>query len=163
MKESPGTNLLICMLIRYPELSSLRYNPDTGEMSFTLLLNGHATAEQQAEFAAFVGQYFDVCRDLDKSFGRLGRITHTLMEGVTMLVYEQHVDQLTIMEVRLFIQLVGEFYQEKLAGEVHGLQDAELEAQEELIEHLLGQKESLREEQSIIAYRDGGKVFVYNK
>ncbi|HEU4964106.1 MAG TPA: hypothetical protein VFV52_09695 [Bacilli bacterium] len=163
LQESAGTNLLISLLIRYPELSSLRYNPKTGEMSFTILITGEVLTAQQEEFRAFVARYFAACRELDRNFAELGRITHTMMEGVTMLVYEQHVDVLTIMEVRLFTQLVVEFYQAAVVGEMLGLHEEEMEAQEEIIEHLLGQKETLRQEASIVAYRDGGKVFVYNK
>ena len=41
--------------------------------------------------------------------------------------------------------------------------EEDLELQEALIEQILLKKETWREEKSIVAYRDGGKVFVYNK
>jgi hypothetical protein len=39
----------------------------------------------------------------------------------------------------------------------------DLELQETLIEQILLKKEKLRDEKPIVAYRDGSKVFVYNK
>lgn len=163
LKESLGTNLLISFLIRYPELSSLRYNPQQATLSFTMLIKDEVAPERQTEFVTFVANYFSACRELDPRFAPLGRVTHAAEDGVTVLVYEQKMDILSIPETRLFMQLVRDFYPELGTEESVPLQEEEVYAQEEIIEQILGQKENLREEKLIVAYRDGGRVFVYNK
>jgi hypothetical protein len=163
LKESPGTNLLISFLIRYPELSSLRYNQASKTLSFTVLLKGEVAPERQAEFVDFLDGYYEACRIVDPKFPARGRVEHTTLDGVTVLVYEQPVEVLNIVEVRLLMQLFVEFYGNLIGAEALPLQEEELSAQEEIIESILGAKETWREEKSIVAYRDGGRVFVYNK
>ncbi|PWK15499.1 hypothetical protein C7459_10335 [Tumebacillus permanentifrigoris] len=163
LKESPGTNLLISFLIRYPELSSLRYNQATKTLSFTVLLKGEIATERQTEFVEFLDSYHEACQMVDPKFPTRGRVEHTVLDGVTVLVYEQRVEALNIVEVRLLMQLFVEFYGSMIGAEALPLQEEELYAQEEIIESILGAKETWREEKSIVAYRDGGRVFVYNK
>lgn len=164
LKETLGTNLLISFLIRYPELSSLRYNPESTTLSFTLLLKGEVDAERQKRFVVSLTDYFLACRELDPRFPALGQLTQTVADGVTMLLYEQDIDVVSIPETRLYLQVVKDFYQ-GLIGEESAflLRDEEVQMQEEIIEQILGQRDQLREEKPIVAYRDGGRVFVYNK
>lgn len=163
LKESLGTNLLVSFLIRYPQLSSLRYNRQSGSLSFTILLKEALSPQQQAEFVSYAESYFETCRELDARFSPMGVVTYTGMEGVTMLVYEQTVALLNVGEIRLFMQLVSDFYKDAVSDEVVQMPAEELNAQEAIIEHILGQKEAWCDEKLIVAYRDGGKVFVYNK
>lgn len=163
LKETPGTNLLVSMLIRYPELSSLSLNARAGKLTLTILLKGEVADDKCREFALYCTDYFLACRELEPSFAPLGKIGHSLMDGVTILTYEQQVDALHVTELSLFVQLVREFYAGLVGSDLLPLHEAELHAQEEIIAGILGEKETLRQEDSIVAYRDGGKVFVYNK
>lgn len=164
LKETLGTNLLISFLIRYPELSSLRYNPESTTVLFTVLLKGEVDVERQKKFVAYVTDYFSACRELDPRFSPLGQLAQSASDGVTVLLYEQNIEVVSIPETRLFLQLVKDFYRELLGEEsAFSLRDEEVQMQEEIIEQILGQREQLREEKPIVAYRDGGRVFVYNK
>jgi hypothetical protein len=163
LKETLGTNLLVSLLIRYPELSSLRYNPQTATLSFTILLKAEVEAANRAEFAAKVATYFSVCQELDPKFSPPGSLEQSADDGVTVIVYEQQLEKVTIPETRLFMELVTDFYRGLIGDTGMPLHEEEAFTQEEIIEHILGQKESLREERSIVAYREGGRVFVYNK
>jgi hypothetical protein len=164
LKESPGTNLLVSFLIRHPELSSLRYNPQTKKLTFGIYLHGLIEPARQHDFRSHVESYFVVCRDLEPGFSPLGDVTYAMWDGVTILSYEQSMERINATEVRLFMHLVRDYFHASLGEDVLlPLQPEELEAQEEIIERILSEKERLREESSIVAYRDGGKVFVYNK
>ncbi|KEO84207.1 hypothetical protein [Tumebacillus flagellatus] len=163
LKETPGTNLLISFLIRYPVLASLRYNQGSQTLSFTVLLKDQVDAERQTEFVEFLQGYYEACKVVDPKFPQLGRVEHAALNGVTVLGYEQRVEILTLVEVRLLMQLFVEFYGDLIGAEALPLQEEELYAQEEIIEQILGQKETWRSEKSIVAYREGGRVFVYNK
>lgn len=163
LKETPGTNLMISFLIRYPEIASLRYNQGSQTLSFTVLLKEQVDEQRQAQCIEFLQGYYEACRMLDTSFPVLGRVEHSALDGVTVLVYEQQVERLTMMEVRLLVQLFGEFYGDLIGADILSLQEEDLYAQEEIIEQILGQKETWRSEKSIVAYREGGRVYVYNK
>lgn len=151
------------MLIRYPELSSLSLNAKTGMLTFTILLNGEVADEKRGEFSRFCADYFAVFQELEPSFGQFGTIGHSLMDNVTILTYEQQVDRLNVTELSLFMNLVRDFYAELCGDDLLPLQEDEVDAQEEIIAKILGEKDTLRHEDSLVAYRDGGKVFVYNK
>jgi hypothetical protein len=162
-KESLGTNLLISFLIRYPQFSTLRFSPETNKLSFTVLLKESVPLERQKEFAEKAEAHFAAAKLVDPAFASMGSIHQSQVEGITMIVYEQDVNILTIAEVRLFVSLVSDAYHGLVDLEGDSLQEEELDRQEAIIESILGQREHLREERLIVAYRDGGRVFVYNK
>jgi len=163
LNETPGTSLIVSFLIRYPELSSLRFTPESGVMAFTILLKGEVSVEQQSQFESHVHTSMAVCMEFSRAITAPGTVSHSLMDGVTILTYEQEVATLSILEIRLFMQLASDFYNSMLGEDVYPLPEEDLEMQERLIEQILLKKETWREEKPIVAYRDGGKVFVYNK
>jgi len=163
IKESLGTNLLVSFLVRYPQLSTLRYDPQSRTLSFTLFLKGDVDPVKMAAFLAHVDEHWEVARMIDPAFSPLGRIEHATHEGITALLYEQSVEVLNLEEVRLFVQLACDVYRGDLSDDEWMTPEAELVSHEETLSRLLGQKAELAEEKILVAYREGGRVFVYNK
>ena len=103
LNETPGTSSIVSFLIRYPELSSLRYNPESGVIEFTILLKGEVEAEQQARFETYVADSLAVCQEFSRAISVIGSVSHSLLDGVTILTYQQKVEALNIVEIRLFM------------------------------------------------------------
>jgi hypothetical protein len=161
-KESSGTDLVVSFLFRYPELSSLRYNPGTGRLTFRIFLKGVVELTQQQEFRQHVEAYLTACRELDLAFAKTGSIQFEKFDGATALTYEQNIQALNIAEVRLFIELVKEFFAGMFSDDVEwSLNEESAQAHDERIEQLLENQQEIREEKPIIGYRDGGRVFVF--
>ena len=164
LKESPGTSLVVSFLVRYPELSSLRYNPDTERLAFRIFLKGVVELTQQEEFRQYVEAYLAACRELDPAFSQPGLIEFVTYEGATELCYKQQIHSLQLAEVRLFMELVRQYYAGMLGDDL-GLppHEEDATAHDELIERILQNKSAIREEKPIVGYREGGRVFVFNR
>lgn len=164
-KESPGTSLVVSFLIRYPELSSIGYSPETERLTFRIFLKGVVELTQQQEFCHYVETYLAACREFDPSFADSGTISfENFEEGATALCYAQQMKRLNLPEVRLFMELARQYYEGMFGDGKHlSLHEEEAEAHEEAIEQILQHKNTIREEKPIVGYREGGRVFVFNR
>jgi hypothetical protein len=162
-QESPATHLLISMLIRYPEVSTLRYEPDKQLLIFTFLLQGEIDTSKQIACQQKFFSYYDACSDLDNKFRYRGVFSFRHFDDVTLVTYQQGLSNIRPGEIRLLISVLQEFFPGEVTLEPLLIDEQDLDMQEELIDRLLNHKELLSEKQQIVAYRDGGKVFVYNR
>jgi hypothetical protein len=162
-KESRGIHLLISLLIRYPQVSTIRFVHKGKAMILTFLLNGKIEEEEYQQFCAKVEDYFMVIQELDPAFKVLGSFQKVEMNGVTLITYTQTLDSLSLLEIRVLTTLIQEHFASYILLDPVEMRLEEMEAQDEVIEHLLHHLEGINEEQDLVAYRDGGKVFVYNK
>lgn len=154
--------MLVSFLVRYPELSTLKFDPKERVLSFTIFMMQGVPQEVREQFLKTLGAHWEAARMVDPTFSPLGKVSFADLEEITALVYEQSVERVNVPEVRLFMQLVGESFRGQLSDETLSMQEEDLETQEEIIGMILGKKKELAEEKVIVAYRDGGRVFVYN-
>jgi hypothetical protein len=161
-KESKGIHLLISMLIRYPQVSSIRFVHKGKFVILTFLLNGLIEEEMYQKFLSKVEEYFVAMQEFDHTFKKWGTFNRSVMNEVTLITYTQSLNHLSLSEIRLFTALIQEHFASYISLDPVELRMEDMEAQDEVIEHLLHHQEGITEEQDWVAYRDGGKVFVYN-
>lgn len=161
--ESPATHLLISMLIRYPEVSSVRYEPETQSLFFSFFLQGQLDLTKQSECIQELTTSFEICADIDRRFPAMGKVCFSPLEGLTLVTYQQAINQVKTSEIRLLTTIVQNHFSHQVALDPLAVEEVDLEMQEDLIDRLLDHRDILTEEKQIVAYRDGGKVFVYNR
>lgn len=165
VKESPGTSLVVSFLIRYPELSSVRFCPETERLTFRIFLKGIVELTKEQAFIQYVETYVAACRELEPSFADAGTIRfERFEEGATALCYEQRIQQLDLPEVRLFMELARQDFEDLFSDDkLLSPYEEEVVAHEAVIERILQDKNTIREEKPIVGYREGGRVFVFNR
>ncbi|GAX91799.1 hypothetical protein [Effusibacillus lacus] len=161
--ESPATHLLISMLIRYPEVSSVRYDPNNRSLIFTFFLQGKLDQARQSACMDNLRIYFDTCANFDRHFPPLGELVFMPLEDITVVTYEQLVNRVSTSEIHLLTAVLQDHFAKQVALDPLMIEEEDLEMQEELINRLLDHRGILEEQQQIVAYREGGKVFVYNR
>ncbi|GIM47882.1 hypothetical protein DNHGIG_34310 [Collibacillus ludicampi] len=161
-KESKGIHLLISMLIRYPQVSTIRFVHKGKFVILTFLLNGFIEEETFQKFLSKVKDYFVAMQEFDHTVNKWGTFSRSVLNEVTFITYTQSLNHLSLSEIRLVTALIQEHFESYILLDPIELRMEDMEAQDEVIEHLLHHQEGITEEQDLVAYRDGGKVFVYN-
>lgn len=85
------------------------------------------------------------------------------MDDVSVLELERDLSSLTREEISLTVSMVHDLFQDDLVKEENDFLEEELAIQEELIEHMLENIKAGHQEKNIIAFREEGRVLVFNK
>ncbi len=161
---SSSAGLLVSILVRYPEVASVKLAPRDGLIRLTFMLHRETDKAEADAFAESLGANLEAFHTL------LGQ--HDLYLGVesakhgdyTALDVYRDVGSLSREEISLISQLVvrsfdGELIEE--AGEPIAKEDQEF--QEDMIDALLDDLRVGSGERDLIGYREEGRVFVFNK
>lgn len=161
---SDSVNLLVSMLVRYPEIGRLRFDSDKGTLKLTFLIT---TVPTQAEFASFqtylrdsLGSFYCLCAYNDPFLS----ITMTPYDTITVIQIERDIDTLSKSEIALMIKILElHFADYILADQNESLIDEELRFQEEVIENMLVSIQRSHVLGSLIGIRENGRVMVFDK
>ena len=159
---SDSINLLISMLIRYPEISSICCKPDTKEIKFTFLLDDNENNIN--EFSKLINKCLDTLFYLKK--GEVinpFNIKYNTCGKLTVLEIYRKLDNLTSQELNLIISLTQEYFKGSLVVEVEELAKEDQLFQEDLIGAMLDNLGQELTTQKFFAFREEGRVMVFNK
>jgi len=159
---SDGINLLISMLVRYPEISSICCEPDTKEIKFTFLLNNNENNIN--EFSKLINKCLNTLFHLKKGeVVNPFNIKYNTCGKLTVLDIYRKLDNLTSQELNLVISLTQEYFKNSLVVEVDDLTAEDQLFQEDLIGAMLDNLGQELTTQKLFAFREEGRVMVFNK
>jgi hypothetical protein len=161
---SDAVNLLISILVRYPEIGAINFDPDKQALKLSFML---ANVPSPSQFAAIK----KLMTDSIAAYHMLEGCEHAVCDlvlnnydKVAMLTIRRDVGTLSKGEIALIITLVRERLKDLLVTDTNDtMLEEDLLIQEELIENML---ESIKTEQAkhrLVGIREDGRVFVYNK
>jgi hypothetical protein len=157
-----GVSTLIAVLVRYPEVSSLNFDPESGILTVSFCLNTVLDDARRDALHDMVDEVLSAYREM---IGAPAPLTAAWqvdsMETLTVLSLIRDVETLSIEEVGLTIELLREFAGSELVADPNDLAEDELMVQEETIQATL---ESLKESPggSLLALREEGHILVFN-
>ena len=150
---SNSMSLIAFLLVRYPEIGSVRFDPEQKIFQFCFVLT---KAIDESEFRDFSNQLTLSLGSISQLQGReigLVEMDFTDYQDLTFLEITRDIDSLTQEEIALIIGVVRQYFEERL------LLDQEETVQEEDEIHL---KDS-RQEKKLIGFREEGRVLVFNR
>ncbi len=162
---SDGANLLISMLVRYPEIGTINFDPDANSLKLTFMIAGIPTA---TEFEAAKGLLINSIA----AYHLLEGITDSSIdvelssyEQVAILTVLRDVQTMSRGEMGLTIKLLRERFAERLVADRNdAMLEEDLLLQEAVIEDMLeNMREQDNDDHSLIGIREDGRVFVFNK
>lgn len=162
---SRSVGLLITMLVRYPEIGNIHYEPQGEILRIRFLIAGDAAADQGGELTGVVRESLTILVELSGLQPALLEVSSRHEhEGLSVLEVCRDVGTLTQEEVSLLVSLLRDRLGERLVVD-HGdlLLEEEAMAQEELIEDLLADLKKGQDVRNLIALREDGRVMVFNK
>jgi hypothetical protein len=161
---SNSMSLIAFLLVRYPEIGSVRFDPVQKTLQFSFVLVKSIAEE---EFMAFKDQLMlslsNISQLQERDLGQT-RMNFAEYDGLTFLEIMRDIDSLNQEEIALIIGVVQQFFEGYLLlDQEESLQEEDEVLQEEMIEHMLEDLKDSRPEKRLIGFREEGRVLVFNR
>jgi hypothetical protein len=161
---SDGVNLLISILVRYPEVGAINYDGESQTIKMTFMLSdipdgGEFTCLREKLLASIAAYH-----TLEQIKGAGIDISLSSCEQVAMLVIRRDVPTLTKGEMALVMALLRENLQGRLVIDAsETILEEDLLVQEEVIVNMLENMKKQQQTSGLIGIREDGRVLVFNK
>lgn len=164
-KISDGVNLLISILVCYPEIGAINFDPKQNSLKMTFMLSNLLDLNDIAKCKQLLADSISAYHFLENTTIDIVEIEVSTYGSITMLHVIRDVSTLSKTEITLIIALLRDKLQECLIIDNNdSLLEEELMVQEEVIENML---ESMKKQylpyNNLIGIREDGKVLVFNK
>lgn len=164
-RASRSAGLLVSILTRYPELGSVRYETRTRALRFTFLVGRRLDRAAMHRVRERVATSLEALCALEGKCPQEFWFGQSTFGQLTAIEVVRDVNTLSQEEISLLIELIkDEFSGALVRDDVAGDEFAdELAEQEEIIGEMLEDLKGARQDKNLIAVREEGRVFVYNK
>ncbi|AFM00902.1 MULTISPECIES: hypothetical protein [Desulfitobacterium] len=153
-----GVGLLISILIRYPEVCSVRYQQPDHALTFRFTVAG---SNQGEKFRDTLREALRAYHRIEGYPMRICEIELKLESGVALVTVTRDVESMNEREIGLIVDLVRDITQSIIYDETE-IPEEEQAFQEEVIGQILQSFRDCRLEKGFIAVREEGRVLVYN-
>lgn len=162
---SRNVSLLISMLVRYPEVATVKYEPRQQTIRMGLIITGELSEDDWAKVEQDLFDTLEVYHLLAHREGATLDVELESFGDMTAVALVRDVATYTPEEIFTIV----EFFRERFAGRLIAEQvewpanEDELMAQDEMIEQILEDLEASRTNRNLIAIREDGRVMVFRK
>jgi hypothetical protein len=164
VKMSRGVGLLISMLVRYPELSRINFNPDAHTLRFSFLVNLFLPNDEFLALKAHIKASIETYHALQDHEPEVFDMTVDAFQDVSVLYVTRDTRTLCQEEITLLVDILKERFSDHLMADLGNMfGEEEIMIQEELIQQMLDDLHESSHEKKLVAFRDGSKVLVFNK
>ena len=159
-----SVNLLTSILVRYPEVATINFDPDQQLLTFTFILSrpipGNGVVSLRDKLLASI----DVFNWLDGRSVRYATVVHLPGEQLTRLEVKRDVESLEREEIGLIVEILRQYLKNDLVTEANEpLAGEDALFQEEVIDQSLQVLKETSGVKCLFAFRDEGRVLVFDK
>lgn len=159
-----SVGLLISILVRYPEVATINFDPEKHLLKFTFIYAQVLGDNELDCLKEKVMDSIEVFNLLERNETRLVSINHQVCDNLTLIEVQRDVGSLAQEEIALIVELFHQQLDNNLVTEENErLIEEDMIAQEEMIEHMLESIKSSNENKYLFAFREEGRVLVFNK
>jgi hypothetical protein len=159
-----SVGLLISILVRYPEIGTVKFNPGSQTLKLSFILSQLINEEQYQVFADKICTSLEAYNMLEGNHNVIIRTSYSQFEQISMLEVDRDVHTLSKTEISLIITLVKSCFDGRLVIDKNdSLLEEDLLVQEELIDNMLEHLKISRFDRNLIGIREDGRVMVFNK
>lgn len=161
---SDSIGLLISILVRYPEVGTINYDPADQDLKFTFMFSRVLDESELVNFKKKVIDSIETYNELEGITPTIIEADYSVCEHFTKFSVKRDVGTLTQEELSMVIELVYNDFRNYLVTEAsENIMEEDLLMQEELIEHMLENLKANTPGKNLIAFREEGRVLVFNK
>lgn len=159
-----SVGLLISILVRYPEVATINFDPENQLLKFTFIYSRVLGDNELGNLNEKLMDSIEVFNLLERKETRLVSLSHQVCDNLTMIEVQRDVDTLVQEEITLIVELFHQHLNTSLVTEENEqFVEEDLIAQEEMIEHMLESVKESSEDKYLFAFREEGRVLVFNK
>jgi hypothetical protein len=163
-RVSDGVNLLISILVRYPEIGTINYDAENHRLKLTFMLSEIPTGNNFNRIKTTLEKSISAYHMLEGTKEAVADIRLSSCERVAMLTILRDVSTLSKGEIALVITLLRENFKDKLIADVNdAMPEEDLLVQEEVIDSMLENIKKQHSGKGLIGIREDGRVLVFNK
>ncbi len=158
-----SVSLVTSILVRYPEVSTIKYNPDEKVIKFNFLLNQHIGSNELSALKKLLQDSIELYNLLEDRSPTNITVSIKEIEQFTMVEIVRDMGTLVQGEIALIVHCLQQAVKTVVAfehSERYG--DEDLQFQEELIENMLYSVKVSQDDKHLFAFREEGRVLVYN-
>jgi len=163
-RNSPSVGLLISVLVRYPEIARVHYDHRDQSLKFSLLLSCGIGPGEKDMLEQRIRSSLDAYLYLENRSPSIIVVNVTSFEEITVIEMVRDVASITQEEISMVTEVVKEMYPSGLVAEgPEGPAEEDPSLQEEMIEEMLDDLRHTKQQRNLVAFREEGRVLVYNK
>jgi hypothetical protein len=163
-QDAYTANLLISLLIRFPEILSVNFDMPNDRCKFTFMLSGKRKREDilcfRRTFRESLETYFDLTGEAIPY-----KIEVTFSSKLNLLEIASSTTLLSLEAIQLICGLVSNFFGDALLKDAEcqdNSREDDLTRHEEIIDYLLKASAGTKQE-NLFAFREAGRVYVFDK
>lgn len=157
-------SLFVSILVRYPEIASVTYRRESHSLKLAVLAKAPTPEQRGPELKDLVGKSVTAYARLVGREVRVFDLKVNARQGVTIVEMWRDLDSLTQNELSMALTVIRRFFGDSLViDQIPHVEGEELAVQEELIEEMLEDLREPRQQANLIAFRDEGRVLVFNQ
>ena len=166
-ESSIEVNLLVSILIRYPQISSINFETDSNSLNLTFLINQDLSNETHLEIKDLIEKSMNFYHDLKNIENKFFNVKITTFDKITLINIIRDVPTLSCNEISLIIKLLDNQFNDDLISDMLSDDLSNIEDiinHDKIIEDLLnnmGRKATINK--NLVGIREDGRVFVFNK
>lgn len=159
-----SVGLLISILVRYPEVSTINFDPENQLLKFTFIYSQVLGDNELNNLREKLLDSIEVYNLLEGKETRVVSLSHQVCDKLTLIEVQRDVNTLTQEEINLIVELFHQYLNNNLVTEENEQYiEEDLLAQEEIIEHMLESIKGSTQDKYLFAFREEGRVLVFNK
>jgi hypothetical protein len=156
--------LLISILVRYPQVAAINFDPWKQLLKFNFICSRLLNDNELESFKKYLMNCIQSFNYLERKDAVLIEITHQVFEDLTLIEIKRDVKTLVQEEIALVVEIFNQFWEGVLVSDINeSIIEEDLILQEEIIEHMLESVRGSTEDKRLYAFREEGKVLVFNK
>lgn len=156
-----GLGTLIAVLMRYPEVSSVQYNPEAKNIQVTFVIRGAIAAPVWERVWDSAVSSLTAYRQMTKRPLAIVELTRDVSSDVTTIELVRDTQTVSVEEIGILIEILRDHADLTVLFDPHDLLEEDMMVQEETIQERL---QTLVQEGSgqLVAMRDEGRVLIFN-
>jgi len=157
-----SVDLLTSILIRYPEVGTIKIDPGRNVLNLVFIVSGITSSNISENLKKQLVSCLKTFHFLKNIQSKILDVKYNFYEDLTLLEISRDIDTLNSTEIALTINFLKEFFKDHLISEHSGFfKEEDLSIQDEVIGKIL---ENVRfvPKNKIIAFREKGRVMVFN-
>lgn len=159
-----SVGLLISILVRYPEVATINFDPEKQLLKFTFIYSKVLGENELQDLKEKLLASIEVYNFLEGKDTRVVSLSHQVCEKLTLIEVQRDVNTLVQEEINLIVELFHQYLNSSLVTEENEQYiEEDLLAQEEIIEHMLESIKGSTQDKFLFAFREEGRVLVFNK
>lgn len=163
-KKTDTVGLLISILVRYPEVATINFAPENHLLKFTFI---YSQVLNEGELDNLKTKLFDGIGAYNFLEGKETRhvsVSHQVCDNLTLIEVQRDVDTLAQEEITLIVEMFHQYLNPNPVIEIsEQILEEDLLAHEEFIEHILENAQFSNQDKYLVAFREEGRVLVFNK